>query len=247
MASQQKTLEAQTGFLNNDVTWDILYQTLRPSIRYWVYRHMVPSWLGQEEDVINDIIQEALFRTWKHLQKVRVGEAPVIASLPHFCRAIATNYATDLQRREVREYRGIDVENISFGCFIVYETIEDIATDRLCQEELYALIAEQIKCFPQKQREVLLTDLAQHTDFDGPLTHLQRALLQNDICLANYQKPPHQDAAARNRYWSLLSIAYKRLRITLQLCEDNDSQECKNKQGEKKISRNTAHNIAFFS
>jgi RNA polymerase sigma factor (sigma-70 family) len=247
MASLQKTLEAQTGFLNDDVTWDNLYQRLRPSVRYWVYRHMIPSWLGQEEDIINDIIQEALFRTWKHLQKVQIGEAPAIASLPHFCRTIAMNYATDIQRRERHESRMIDAENTPIGCIIVYELVEDVATNLLSQEELYLVIAEEIKYFPEKQREVLLTDLAQHTDFNGPLTHLQRAFLQNGICLANYQELPQQDAAARNRYWSLLSIAYKRLRITVQLREDQDSQECKNKQRDPKNTRDNAHNILSFS
>src|SRR5437588_5178662 len=91
--------------LNSEVTWGDLYTTLRPLARYLVYSFPVPSWRGQEEDVIEDIVQETARRIIERAQKAERGEAEPIRSLHQMVTVVAQNYCKDLRRRERRLVR----------------------------------------------------------------------------------------------------------------------------------------------
>src|SRR5437870_997787 len=67
--------------LDSEVIWGDLYSALRPLSRYLVYSFHVPSWRGQEEDVIEDIVQETLRRLIERARKAERGDADPIHSL----------------------------------------------------------------------------------------------------------------------------------------------------------------------
>ena len=49
----------------------------------------------------------------------------------------------------------------------------DIATEKVYQQELFSVLADEINRFPRKQRTVLLIDLAQRMSFDTEPVPLQ--------------------------------------------------------------------------
>src|SRR5690348_7588696 len=63
--------------LHGDMLWDALYDLLVARVRYLVCSYHVSLWSGQEEDIIADIVQEAIMRTFRYttLMKER-GVAP---------------------------------------------------------------------------------------------------------------------------------------------------------------------------
>jgi len=89
---------------------------------------------------------------------------------------------------------------------------QEIAIERISQDEVFASVARIINQFPAKQRRALLADLARRMDLRGHPTALQQAFLNEGIQLEDYQQPLSEDAGERNRYLSALSTAYKRLR-----------------------------------
>ena len=198
----------------DDALWSNLYQTLRMPVRYWVYGHMVPSWIGQEEEIIEDIIQETLVRTLNYLQKRDLEQSTTVKSLPHFCKTIALNYSKDLWRHDCRYLKSVSDQPREYNIFIleIIEDPQDVVVERICQEEVLKSVAGIISTFPRKQKACLLTDLALHTDFHGPPTPLQQAFLEAGIRLEDYQQPLPKNAVERNRYLTSLSTAYKRLK-----------------------------------
>ena len=209
MASQYTMSGMNLHPLAGNVDWAGLYQALNTSVEYWVYAHMVPSWVGQEEDLVSDIVQETIVRVWDYLCRQEREQVVPVKSLPNFCRTVAINYGRDLQRHDKRLKRA-DSQDQEY--IAVYRMVEDVAVEYMYQNELFVFVAAVIRDFPEKQRNALLTDLACHTDFHGPPTLLQQTFLRVGIQLKDYQQPLPKGATGRNRYLSLLSIAYKRLR-----------------------------------
>src|SRR6266566_2037796 len=71
-----------SGDLHSENTWKDLYPVLRSLARYLVYSAHVLSWRGQEEDIIEDVVQETARRLLQRAQKAERGEATSIESLP---------------------------------------------------------------------------------------------------------------------------------------------------------------------
>src|SRR5437588_2435669 len=113
MFTNSATSYSDSSDLNSEVTWGDLYTTLPPLARYLVYSFPVPSWRGQEEDVIEDIVQETVRRLIERAGKAARGEAEPIHSLKQMMMVIAQNYCKDLRRSERRLYRMPSQDNAS--------------------------------------------------------------------------------------------------------------------------------------
>src|ERR1700694_2537518 len=97
-----------TAFLDSsvihdkDACWLMLYSSLRRIVRKWVYAACIPRWRGQEEEVVDDIVSEALTRTCERLKLAEEGKAKPVISIPYFSKTTARNHFIDLTRREPR-------------------------------------------------------------------------------------------------------------------------------------------------
>ena len=167
--------------LGEEASWNHLYSTLRSRARYLVYSFVLPSWRGQEEDIIEDIVQETLRRLIERAQKSERGEAPPIQSAEHIMMIIAQNYCIDLRRQDRRVFRIIPSDHSAEFHQNTSEQAHpfDSGTENVYQEKLFELAAREIANFPDKQRTALLIDLANRMSFDTHVTPLQKAFLSN--------------------------------------------------------------------
>ncbi len=199
--------------LESEIIWQQLIPTLGSFARSLVYSYRVPSWRGQEEDIIEDIVQETVRRIIERTQKARRGEADPIHSIQHMTTIIAQNYCRDLRRRDRR------LVPMQPGEYVwdVRERTGDRPPifDAICEgvdhELLLAQIAREIANFPKKQRNALLIDLANRMSFDTRLTPLQKAFQEAGIQIEMYRQPLPEEIRERNQHTSLLNHAYKRI------------------------------------
>ncbi len=96
---QNTSASPETGF---DSAWNELYPRLRALIRRLVYSFHVPLWSGQEDDLVEDILQETARRLIERFQKAQLGEAAPVRTLESMAITIAYNYCRDLRRRDYR-------------------------------------------------------------------------------------------------------------------------------------------------
>ena len=201
--------EAKESVMN--LNWDELYTFLRSRVPRIIYALHFSFWRGQEEDIVEDVIQETMRRVLERVQMAWCGEAEPIRSLEHISVVIASNYCRDMMRKERRLVRRdsneYTVENSKGG----YADGLDIATEKVYQREVFALFAREISTFPQKQRLALLSDLANRMFFDEQPTPLQEAFLAVDIHLEDYKRPFLADSEERKRSAALLAHAYRRV------------------------------------
>jgi DNA-directed RNA polymerase specialized sigma24 family protein len=199
-----------------EIIWTKLHASLWPFARYLVYSFRVPSWQGQEEDIIADIVQETSRRVLERSQKAERGEASPIQSLPNMVMVVASNYCKDLRRGDRRLAR-IPSDDYSQGAYTYAKSMDeqvsfsDSATEHVYQESLFILLAHEIANFPDKQRRALLIDLANRMAFDSNPTPLQSAFLNEGIELRQYKQPLPDDPRERTQQTSLLNHAYKRV------------------------------------
>src|SRR5215471_5937734 len=92
-----------------------LYQLIRPLAKMWVYSAHLSSWRGQEEEIIDDIVQESITRVYVRLQKAERGEADEVKSIEALSRRIARNYFIDLVRKDQRLLRFEEVSPSTEG------------------------------------------------------------------------------------------------------------------------------------
>lgn len=71
MSSDNDDHHEESFDLSNNFLWEQLYPLLRTRVRHLVNRLTIPVWHGQEEDLIEDIVQETMRRT---LERWRKGE-----------------------------------------------------------------------------------------------------------------------------------------------------------------------------
>lgn len=200
----------------DEQTWFDLYLWLLPIVEKWVYCADVTTWYGQQRETAEDIVQEAVTRTYRYSQRAERGEVPTIASLKSLTRTIAQNYFRDRRKKD--------------WCLLPppsYETAwetsranpsrelldpSEIAVDQLILNATITDAARLLVKFPPRQRDVLLTDLANITDFNEQPSLLEQTLIEEGIQLRDYCHPLPSEPLARNRHAALLCIAYKRLR-----------------------------------
>lgn len=196
------------------LAWTSYYPVLKTFIYRLVLSSRVASWRGQEEDIVNDIMQETAYRLLERHRKAQRGEAAPIHVLEHMATAIAVNYCRDIRRRDhrlTRSFAHCQESDETIGADYESLNIPEAAIEEVYQQALFLTLAREIAQFPKKQRWVLLCDLASHMSFGEQPTGLQAAFLQVGICLQDYQRPLSSDPAQRSKYTALRYYAYKRI------------------------------------
>ena len=195
--------------------WLDLYPSLRLLIRRQVHSYHIASWRGQEDDIVEDILQETARRILEYARKAERGEALPICHFEHMVIVTARNYCKDMRRHDRRFIRLVPDTSIVVGGSMLSKLDEALlsesAIDLVYEEELFKLLAREIAAFPIKQRRALLVDLANRMTFETHPTPLQRAFLQSGIRLEEYQQPLPDDLKERSKYSALLYHAYKRV------------------------------------
>ena len=213
MPKDSTSLLTETLDLSSEITWRNLTLSLGSFARSLVYSFHVPSWRGQEEDIIEDIVQETARRIIERIQKAERGEADPVQSLPKMVTIIAQNYCRDLRRHDIRLVH-IQPDQYVANVHIRNRDqphILDTICESVDQEQLLTQVAREIANFPTKQRNALLIDLANRMYFDKQPTPLQQAFLEAGILLDQYRQPLPTDIRERNQHTSLLSHATKRI------------------------------------
>ena len=216
MATALQARAASECDLHDEQVWIDLISALRPRVRHIVYAARIAYWYGQEEDIVEDIVQETACRIIERDRQVERGEVLPVYALERIMVVIARNYGIDLWRRDRR------LQHASSDDSPVISVIKrdrssplEIATNHVYQEELFMKLAHEVARFPPKQRRALLIDLANRMHFDLEPTPLQQAFLAEGIDLQTYQQPLPSDPTERSRLSSLKSIAYKRVGICM--------------------------------
>jgi hypothetical protein len=207
----------ETNIYDNDTferAWSKLHPTLLSFTRHLVYSWRIPVWHGQEDDIVDDIIQETARRIIERIRKASRGEAAPIQVFEPMVIVTARNYCRDLLRRDMRlmhfthddcSYELYDAHND------LYRELDEEAIEHVYIEQLFGLLVIEIARFPERQRRALLTDLAYRMSFDVEPTPLQRAFLNAGISLLEYYQPLPPSAIERSRAVALLYHAYKRV------------------------------------
>lgn len=194
---------------DNDQIWIQLYTGLRPTISGWVSHSGVSSWRGQENDLIEDILQETVARTFETL-----ASGVVIHNVAGFGSTVAYRLFVDLRRKDLRLTRPSEYVYPE----LVFVTADDqvdpaeIAIDRLSRISLLETVLAFIKDFPTKQREALFVDMAKRSNFLDEDSPLLVAFAQMHIKLQDYLQLIPKSRKEATQMASLLSIAYKRLK-----------------------------------
>jgi len=199
--------------LNSDLAWRKLYPSLESLAKYFVYTLHVPSWRGQEDDIVEDIVQETGRRLIERSRKAERGEAAPIDSLKNMMTAIAHNYCKDLGRHDRRLLRIQSQDAVQQTHLTTHDQAGalELGTENVYQASLFKLIAREIASFPTKQRNAVLTDLANRMRFETQPTPLQAAFLEVGIDLRKYQRPLPTDPKERSRQLALATYGYKRV------------------------------------
>lgn len=197
--------------LQDTCTWSEIYSNLQAKVKKHVRHVGLQAHIGQEYDVVQDVIQETVVRTLIQMQKAERGEVPPVLSPLYFAKKVSHNHLLDIARKESRIVRPTNdvpmqeqmIENWA-------NAIEDVLDD-IEKEPLFIRIAQVIAGLPEKRRRALLIDLALHTAFDERPGPLQRALAKEHINLASYRNllPTNPTEKEKQQHSSLLSVAYK--------------------------------------
>lgn len=199
----------------SEAIWQNLYHKLQPYIRKFVYRHRFSLSKGQENDVVEDLLQEAVIHIFKYMKRVAEGRVAPIDSIERFGYTIALNVCRDWWRKERHALlcQSLDEgapEDALNRAWVLNP--EEVALNLVYQEGIFMKAARDIARFPRKTRQALLIELAECTCFDDEPTPLQKAFLQQGIRLADYQGLKPADPKLRNRHNSLANHAFNRVK-----------------------------------
>ena len=197
--------------LDCDIVWDELYPVLLGVVRNLVFSFKVAAWRGQEEDIAEDVVQEAAQRMIERLQQAQRGEKPPVQSARAMIFTIARNHCHDLRRHDLRIER-TPLEALGpTSREGASATLTDIAVENAFQEGLFLIVAQEIVHFPCKSSQAILIDLGSRRAFDEEPTSLQNAFLKAGIQLSDYQDLLSDHVRERQNHSANLYYAYKRL------------------------------------
>jgi len=215
MESEPNEFDYDKDAICSEATWKKLYHKLRPFIRKFVYGRRFSLSKGQENDVVEDLLQEAVIRIFKYTKRVAEGRVAPIDSIERFAYIITLNVCRDWWRKQRRMqlYQSLDdgvLEDTLSRAWVL--NAEEVALNLVYQEGIFMKAARDIARFPQKTRRALLIELAECTSFDVEPTPLQKAFLQQGIRLADYQGLKPADPKLRSRHNSLANQAFNRVK-----------------------------------
>jgi DNA-directed RNA polymerase specialized sigma24 family protein len=199
------------SLLHDECFWKDLYDKLRKPVTTFVRLYTIPSWVGQEDDMINDIIQETVTRLYKKFL-MSPNEIFSIQNMEAFAFTIARRYCLDLRRKDKRLSRlpqeGNEVEMYAFRS-------DDELTNILEAMNVQSILGDAayiIARIPTKQRRALLIDLARYNDFTETPTAIEQALAEAGIQLGEYRYQLPHSQLERSRHNALVSLGYRRFR-----------------------------------
>lgn len=205
-----------SNYCFNEETWEHLYPLLRARVARWVYTSRIALWSKQRNEIIEDIVQDALLKTFVYAQRAEYGEVRAIDSLEKISAATAYHCYVDALRRDRNTVLLIQ-DAQEPGEYAMREADVDpseLAIDNIHYELIFMQAACWIVTFPKQQRTALLIDLARRMFFDPfQSTPLQEALASVGIDMRDYQKPLPNNKQERARHAAHLSLAYKRLAL----------------------------------
>jgi DNA-directed RNA polymerase specialized sigma24 family protein len=212
MLNNTSTVTSCREDVSHDIAWGELYPSLLSFVRHLIFSCNVSSWYGQEEDIVEDIVQETMRRLIERLQQAERGERPPIQSLKAMMFIVARNCCLDMRRRDLRLTRtSADEPTPSWNVNKEKTPYMDVAVENAFQEALFLLIACEIAHFPRKLGRALLIDLVERMAFDEEPTQLQKAFLEVGIQLQDYQNILPDHPRKRRNHAALLYYAYKRI------------------------------------
>lgn len=195
-------------------SWEHQVHVLKPLVRRWVYSTSIPLWSGEKENVVADIVQEAICRTLERLCKAERQEATPVNFPDSLSRTIARNLFIDFIRKDTRMMPLSQMTHSAEDDVFEFELVDssEEVSERVFQESLFNELAAEIIKFPNKQKIALLIDVANHTNFVTSETMLRQAFLKLGVRLEDYVglQPP-KNSIERSRFTSLLCISYKRV------------------------------------
>jgi len=213
MSSVPNQSDFNRADLTGNALWEKLYQNLRPFIRKFVYSHKFSLIKGQENDVVEDLLQEAVINVFKYLKRAAEGLVAPIDSIEKFSYTTAMNVCRDWWRKERHmQWQSLD-DGIPEHVLSREQVLDpaEMALSVVYQEWAFLKAAPEVARLPHKTRRALLVSLADLMYFGDRPTPLQRAFLQQGIEMADYRGGKPADPKLRARHASLLSQAYKRL------------------------------------
>jgi DNA-directed RNA polymerase specialized sigma24 family protein len=202
--------------------WENLYEILRKPVTSFVRKSKLPSWVGQEDDIVKDIIQETVMRVYKKFLATP-DEVFTIQSMEAFAYTIAYRYFLDLLRKEKRLSH---LPRDQYGFEMAITAISgDEELDTLLEAMMILSVltdaARIIAKLPHKQRRALLVDLARYNDFTEEPTLMEQAFAKVGIQLRDYCQFLPLDSSERLRHNSLVSLGYRRVRLDFQASSDD--------------------------
>ncbi|GAC1566325.1 MAG: hypothetical protein NVS3B14_07700 [Ktedonobacteraceae bacterium] len=198
---------------DDDFSWSTLILWLAPQVRGWVYTSNLPCWKGEEEAIVEEIVNETVTRILEHIKKVSSHNAKPIASMYGFARQTARHYFIDLLRKDRKSLRLSQLTNNNEepAIRLFLTDIEEAVLNAVCYEQLFKLLAQEIITFPKKQKEAILRHHARLMDSMVDPAPLLRAYQSVGIHLKDYLNYAPINNVERRQHSSLLHWAYLRL------------------------------------
>jgi len=100
MGSEASEFDFSKCEMYREAIWKSLYHKLRPCIRKFVYAHRFSLSKGQENDIVEDLLQEAVIHVFKYAKRAAEGHVAPIDSIERFGYTIAMNVCRDWWRKE---------------------------------------------------------------------------------------------------------------------------------------------------
>ncbi|HLX40398.1 MAG TPA: hypothetical protein VKR42_07695 [Ktedonobacteraceae bacterium] len=212
-ASHSAVPEQSKLHSRREIFWNRLYTLLRPLVKRWVYGAGVASWRGQEEDVTEDIVQEAIFRLLKYARHADRGEAAPIEIPEHMITVIARHCFIDTLRKDGRLVRYEADDRTSLEHVAKSKTVDpaEIALNHVYYAWVYLKLADFVVTVSTKQQTALLRDLAQRMHFEQTPTSLQQAFADKGLDLKQHQGWESTDKRQRSQHASNMSNGYKKI------------------------------------
>lgn len=202
-----------TPFSQDQNFWAELRQKLTRYVGKLVRNGSLYAWRGQEEDVIADIVSEAIVQTYDRVEQANRGEAPVVLSIEAFSKTCAYHCFINAVRKDNRIIRLPQLNDTPWEVRLEENSIDYIGQvdNKLFNRGLFMCIVETLQNFPKKRQRAFLIDMARLAMADKMHPFLRQAFQEAGFHLADPQYHRPSDERERNKITSLTSLAYKQL------------------------------------
>ncbi len=217
-----------------ELIWRCLYQSLVPYVWYWIHSSNVPSWQGQEDDIVDDIIQEVVVRIFRYIHAVKHKEDLRGASFERVSLLIARRYCNDLQKQDTPLVHFSLMDSWQHNEIIYDEDMnpQEDASKKISQEYLFHTFAKATMMLPTQVRHIILVDLANRTDVEEYSIALRQAFGSIGVPVENYQRSLPEYIPSTK----LLCLIYERVKEQMTKSSELDNVPLKEKWEEIAIT-----------